>query len=154
MAEGKFETMKNGYNRYQVDAMVSQLTEQIDTLEKKLELYSNRLEEVEERAKDYKEKYLTLYGELRVKEKAAEDMARIALKEANVIVQTAQENADVIIKEALTSAKMILIEVSKLGEETGEIKGRMLKQLDNLDKTLHAFEIPPLPDMSLLEDEK
>lgn len=154
MAESKFETMKNGYNRYQVDAMISQLTEQIDTLEKKLQLYTNRLDEVEEKAKDYKEKYLTLYSELRVKEKAAEDMARIALKEANVIVQTATENADVIIKEALTSAKMILIEVSKLGEETGEIKGRMLKQLDNLDKALNAFEIPPLPDMSLLEDDK
>lgn len=154
MAESKFETMKNGYNRYQVDAMISQLTEQIDTLEKKLQLYTNRLDEVEEKAKDYKEKYLTLYSELRVKEKAAEDMARIALKEANVIVQTATENADVIIKEALTSAKMILIEVSKLGEETGEIKGRMLKQLDNLDKALNAFEIPPLPDMSLLENDK
>ena len=59
MDEIKFETMRNGYNRYQVDDKISQLTEEIETLQKKLSLYSNRLDEVEKQSAIYKEKYLT-----------------------------------------------------------------------------------------------
>ena len=87
-----------------------------------------------------------------MKEQAAEDIARIALREANVIVATAQDNADVIIQEALASAKQILLEVSKLGEETGEVKSRMMEQLEELTNALESFEVPPLPDLSLLKD--
>lgn len=152
MADVRFESMKNGYNRYQVDDKIDQLSTEIETLQKKLELYTARLDEVERIGKEYKEKYQNLAAEIRIKEKAAEDIARISLKEANVIVATAQKNADTIIQEALTSAKMILIEVSKLGEETGEIKGRMMNQLENLDRVLRNFEIPPMPDMSLLDE--
>ncbi len=152
MAEIKFETMKNGYNRYQVDDKISQLTEEIESLQTKLTLYSNRLEEVEKQSASYKEKYMTLAGEIRIKEKAAEDIARIALKEANIIVQTANDNADVIVKEALASARAILLEVNKLGEETGEIKARMIKELDRLDSALKDFEVPNQIDLELLEN--
>lgn len=144
--------MKNGYNRYQVDDKITQLTSEIDSLQKKLTLYSNRLEEVEKQCASYKEKYLTLAGEIRMKEKAAEDIARIALKEANVIVQTANDNADVIVKEALASARAILLEVNKLGEETGEIKSRMINELSRLDKALNEFEVPNPIDLGLLEN--
>lgn len=152
MSDVKFDTMRNGYNRYQVDDKVAQLIHEVETLQKKLDLYSSRLEEVEKQSAGYKEKYLTLAGEIRIKEKAAEDIARIALKEANVIVQTANENADVIVKEALASARAILIEVNKLGEETGEIKQRMIKELDKLDQALSEFEVPHKIDLDLLEN--
>ena len=152
MDEIKFETMRNGYNRYQVDDKISQLTEEIETLQKKLSLYSNRLDEVEKQSAIYKEKYLTLAGEIRIKEKAAEDIARIALKEANIIVQTANDNADVIVREALACARAILLEVNKLGEETGEIKSKMIQELKRLDRALKDFEVPNQIDLELLEN--
>ena len=152
MSEIKFETMRNGYNRYQVDDKISQLTDEIESLQNKLTLYSNRLDEVEKQSASYKEKYLTLACEIRIKEKAAEDISRIALKEANIIVQTANDNADVIVKEALASARAILLEVNKLGEETGEIKSRMMKELDRLDRALKDFEVPNQIDLELLEN--
>lgn len=152
MSQINFDTMKNGYNRYQVDDKITQLTSEIETLQKKLDLYSTRLDEVEELCASYKEKYLTLASEIRIKEKAAEDIARIALKEANVIVQTANDNADVIVKEALASARIILLEVNKLGEETGEIKTRMLKELNKLDQALNEFEVPTQINLDLLEN--
>ena len=152
MSDIKFESMKNGYNRYQVDDKMAQLTSEIETLQKKLELYSNRLDEIEVQCASYKEKYLTLASEIRIKEKAADDIARIALKEANVIVQTANDNADTIIKEALASARVILLEVNKLGEETGEIKARMLRELDRLDHALNDFEVPRQIDLDLLDE--
>lgn len=152
MADVKFDTMRNGYNRYQVDDKVASLVHEVESLQKKLDLYTTRLDEVEKMSNSYKEKYLTLAGEIRIKEKAAEDIARIALKEANTIVQTANENADVIVKEALASAKAILLEVNKLGEETGEIKQRMVKELIRLDQALKEFEVPNKVDVDLLEN--
>ena len=152
MSQVKFDTMKNGYNRYQVDDKISQLTSEIETLQKKVDLYSNRLDEVEDQCAIFKEKYITLANEIRIKEKAAEDIARIALKEANVIVQTANDNADVIVKEALASARTILLEVNKLGEETGEIKSRMLNELVKLDRALNDFEVPTQINLELIED--
>lgn len=152
MSEIKFDTMKNGYNRYQVDDKVGQLVCEVEALNKKLELYTSRLEEMEKQCNSYKEKYLTLASEIRIKEKAAEDIARIALREANTIVQTANDNADVIVKEALASARAILIEVNKLGEETDEIKQRMVVELGNLDRALHEFEVPSKINLDLLEN--
>ena len=152
MSQVKFDTMKNGYNRYQVDDKITQLTSEIETLQKKVDLYSARLDEIEEQCAMFKEKYITLANEIRIKEKAAEDIARIALKEANVIVQTANDNADVIVKEALASARTILLEVNKLGEETGEIKSRMLNELVKLDRALNDFEVPTQINLELIED--
>ena len=152
MSQVKFDTMKNGYNRYQVDDKITQLTSEIETLQKKVDLYSARLDEIEEQCAMFKEKYVTLANEIRIKEKAAEDIARIALKEAHVIVQTANDNADVIVKEALASARTILLEVNKLGEETGEIKSRMLNELVKLDRALNDFEVPTQINLELIED--
>ena len=64
------------------------LANEVETLQKKLDLYISRLDEVEKQSASYKEKYLTLAGEIRIKEKAAEDIARIALKEANVCMSS------------------------------------------------------------------
>ena len=59
MSQVKFDTMKNGYNRYQVDDKITQLTSEIETLQKKVDLYSARLDEIEEQCAMFKEKYHT-----------------------------------------------------------------------------------------------
>ena len=154
MAKYEFQSMLKGYNRYQVDDYLDRLNEELDSYKQKLSLYEQRCEQLEEINKDVKEKYQLLLNEVRVREKAAEDIGRLALKEANIIVSTAQSNADVIIHEALASARQILLEVSKLGEETGEIKTRMMNQLNDLTRVLEGFEVPELPAMDLLEDDE
>ena len=154
MAKYEFQSMLKGYNRYQVDDYLDRLNEELDSYKQKLSLYEQRCEQLEEINKDVKEKYQLLLNEVRVREKAAEDIGRLALKEANIIVSTAQSNADVIIHEALASARQILLEVSKLGEETGEIKTRMMNQLNDLTRVLEGFEVPDLPAMDLLEDDE
>ena len=73
-------------------------------------------------------------------------------KRENIIVQTANDNADVIVREALASARAILLEVNKLGEETGEIKSRMINELNRLDRALKDFEVPNQIDLELLEN--
>lgn len=156
MDEKRFDTMKNGYNRFQVDDCLMKLHDEIAMLTHKVELYRMRSEDVEEQLKDIKQKYEFVVTGLAAKEKAAEDMSRLAMREANTIVNTAQQNADVIVKEALMTARSILLDIAGLGKEAAQLKGSMKEQLDVLEKALNAFEVPPLPDMELLNstDEK
>nr|WP_283809456.1 DivIVA domain-containing protein [Copranaerobaculum intestinale] len=148
--EKRFDTMKNGYNRFQVDDCLMKLHDEIAMLTHKVELYRMRSEDVEEQLKDIKQKYEFVVTGLAAKEKAAEDMSRLAMREANTIVNTAQQNADVIVKEALMTARSILLDIAGLGKEAAQLKGSMKEQLDVLEKALNAFEVPPIPDMELL----
>ena len=150
MDEKRFDSMKNGYNRFQVDDRLRQLHDEIAMLTHKVELYRMRSEDVEEQLKDIKQKYEFVVTGLAAKEKAAEDMSRLAMREANTIVNTAQQNADVIVKEALMTARSILLDIAGLGKEAAQLKGSMKEQLDALEKALNAFEVPPIPDLELL----
>ena len=154
MSKVHFDNMKKGYNRYQVDAKIEELITENEVLKKKLDLYQQQVANVEHQLRDEKERYRNLLSQLEIREKAAQDLAGIALREANLIVDTAKNNADMIIKEALMSARTILIEFAKLGNEASSIKGKMKDQLDLLNKTLEEFEVPPIPDMDLLDESK
>ena len=47
MPKIQFETMRNGYNRYQVDDCIGRMSDELDDLKKKLELYTERCETLE-----------------------------------------------------------------------------------------------------------
>ena len=101
-----------------------------------------------------KTRYQSLVTELAVKEKAADDISRMALKEANSIIDTAQNNADSIVREALSTARLILVDVSRLTSEISGMKAEVKSQLTTLQKSLDEFTIPPLPALEWLESQK
>lgn len=146
----KFDTMKNGYNRYQVDDAILKLSEENTLLKSKLDAYISQSEIDQKKYEQLLEKYHTLSKDLEVKEKAANEIASIAIKEANDIVQSANLNADAIIKEALISARDILASVAKLGLEAKEIKANMNEQLQALSNVIQGFDVPPIPNPSLM----
>ncbi len=153
MAKPLFDTMKNGYNRYQVDDYLNELEAQSAMLHRKVEMFRQRSEEVEKQLHMIRQKYQSVVDGLSAKERAADDMARMAMKEANIIVDTAQQNADVIVREALMTARSILLDIAKLGNEASELKGNMYEQLQELSRALDEFEVPPIPDMDLLKQD-
>lgn len=153
MAKTLFDTMKNGYNRYQVEDRLNEMDQEMAMLNRKVEMYRQRSQEVEKQLNVIKRKYQFVVEGLSAKERAADDMARMAMKEANMIVDTAQANADVIVKEALMTARSILLDIAKLGMEASELKGTMREQLEQLSAALEEFEIPPIPDLDLLKSE-
>lgn len=153
MAKTLFDTMKNGYNRYQVEDRLNEMDQEMAMLNRKVEMYRQRSQEVEKQLNVIKRKYQFVVEGLSAKERAADDMARMAMKEANMIVDTAQANADVIVKEALMTARSILLDIAKLGMEASELKGTMREQLEQLSDALEEFEIPPIPDLDLLKSE-
>ncbi len=150
----QFRMMKNGYDRFAVDDAIERYQSEIEALEKKLELYSRQVETATEQLNMIKSRYQSLVTELAVKEKAADDISRMALKEANSIIDTAQNNADSIVREALSTARLILVDVSRLTSEISGMKSEVRTQLTSLLKSLDEFTIPTLPALEWLESTK
>lgn len=146
----KFDAMKNGYNRYQVDDAIAKLTEENNLLKSKLDAYISQADVDKKNYEQLLERYNLLSRDIEIKEKAANDIATIAIKEANDIVRSANLNADAIVKEALLSAREILASVSKLGLEAKEIKANLNEQLNVLSTAIENFDVPPIPNPDLM----
>ena len=148
-----FDTMKNGYNRYQVEDYIQTQKLQMESLRKKLEKANLLKEELTREYQELETRYRDVSENLEVKEKAADEMTRMAMKEANMIVDTAHRNADAIVKESLMMARGILMEVARLGDEANDLKGSMRKELQKITQALDDFETPEIPDLDLLKKE-
>ncbi len=148
--EMPFDTMKKGYNRYQVDMAINNLQEEIETLKKRVEAYELQSQEDKAKLLSANTRLYEMSHDIKVKEEAAAKLTQIALKEANEILQNANANADLIIKEAYYSAKDILLSISKLGVEAKGMKETLNVQLDALTKSIEQFDVPPIPSSELL----
>ena len=148
-----FDTMKNGYNRYQVEDYIQTQKLQMESLQKKLEKANLLKEELTREYQELETRYQDVSENLEVKEKAADEMTRMAMKEANMIVDTAHRNADAIVKESLMMARGILMEVARLGDEANDLKGSMRKELQKITQALDDFEAPEIPDLDFLKKE-
>lgn len=147
----KFEIMKQGYNRYEVDVYVEKLENEVETLNTKLRLYKTQLDEITLKKEQLQEKYNELAFSLQVKEKASEELSKMALKEANQVIEAAQKNSEFIIQEAFLSARLILIEVSKLGGATNELKEQIKERVEKLNYLISEFKDLPTVDEKLLK---
>ncbi len=147
-----FRVMKNGYDRFAVDDAIDQYALQVEQLQKKLELYQQQLVETTRTLDDMKQRYQQILTTEQSRKEAAENIARLSLREANEIISTAQKNADEIVKEAISTARLILVDLSKLYSQAGDVKSDMRKQLEDMLTQLDEFRIPQMPDMRWLEE--
>ena len=150
----KFRIMKNGYDRYAVDHVLDEYLEQIELLKKQLMVANSQMGNMRQQLDELHLRHQVLVSELTIKEKAAEDISRLALKEANAIIETAQNNANLIVREALSNARLILVDLAKISTETAGMKKEMKQQLNVILKTIDEFEIPPAPNMDWLKQKK
>ena len=153
MDKPSFNTMKNGYNRYQVDDYVQTIELQVAGLNEKLQKANQLKDAYEKEASEYQQRYKELVENLNMKEKAASEMTRMAMKEANLIVETAHHNADAIVREALMMSREVLSEIARLGKEANVLKGSMKEDLAKISQALEEFETPQIPNMDLLRKE-
>lgn len=154
MAEPKprFRISKHGYDRFSVDDTLDRLTFERESLKQQLDTYGRQITEANEQLASIKTRYQNLVSELGVREKAADDIARLALKEANSVIASAQNNADSIVREALSTARMVLVEIARISKEAKVIKHEMHDQLEALTQALNSFVIPVIPAVSLVSE--
>lgn len=147
-----FRVMKNGYDRFAVDDAVDRYASRVDQLERKLTAYQQQLDETNARFMKLQADYQNLENSVDAQRQAAENIARLSLREANEIIETARQNADAIIRESLITARLILTDLSKLYGDANEVKTSTLVKLDGLIKELEEFELPKMPDLRWLRD--
>ena len=152
MQRPTFRVMKNGYDRFAVDDAIERYASRIDQLEKKIVLYQDQLVETTKKLEELRGQYQELSSSMEAREKAAGDIARLSIREANEIISTAQRNADDIVREALTSARIILVDLAKLYGSADDVKDDLAGKLEALMKELEKFRLPRMPDLKWLED--
>ena len=147
-----FRVMKNGYDRFAVDDAIDRYAAMVDQLQRKVELYQQQLVETTRQLEELRGKYESLQAMDASRKEAAENIARLSLREANQIIATAQKNADEIIRTAISTSRLILMDLSKLYSQAGEVKTEMKGELTDLIKALDSFRIPEMPDLKWLEE--
>ncbi|MBQ6451760.1 MAG: DivIVA domain-containing protein [Solobacterium sp.] len=147
-----FRVMKNGYDRFAVDDAVEKYAVQVEELQKKAELYKAEAERLQQQMSDLQSKYSALETSASADRQAAENIARLSIREANEIIATAQKNADMIVHQALITAREILTELSKLYNDADEVKGITREKLLALIQQLDEFRLPKMPELSWLKE--
>lgn len=147
-----FRVMKNGYDRFAVDDAVEGYAAKVDQLEKQLDLYKQQLEESNRRLAELQARYESLNNSISAQKQAADNIARLSLREANEIISTAQNNADEIIHQSLILAHGILSDLSRLYGQADTVKAETKQQLEALVRELDEFRMPRMPELKWMEE--
>lgn len=146
-----FKLRHRGYDIIEVDSFIRAKTEDLALASAELDKTKQMLAELQAKYETLQQDHQVLVQELTVREKAAEEITRIALKEANIVVETAQKNADSIVKESLQTARQILVEMSNLGNEAIYLRRDVKKKMERLADVIKHFTLPRIPSLDCLD---
>ena len=149
--ESRFRILKHGYDRFEVDRSMDDLETKIEMLETKLSTYQKQVDLTNKQLEATNQKYQTLVQQLSIKEKAADEISRLALQEANAIIDTANLNADIIVREALSTARLLLVELARISNQTASVKTDLKDRIIELSKLIEDFQLPDIPTMDWLQ---
>ncbi len=146
-SNSKFRIMRQGYDRFEVDKAVRKLEEEKAQLLEQVALNKNQILTLLEQRDGITKRFAQVTKDLSIREKAAEEMARLALREANSIIETAYGNADLIVREALSTARQLLIEISRISSQSQEIRVELNEKVEVLQEILQGLEFPEIPNI-------
>lgn len=149
----RFRILNKGYDRFAVDEKIDALENELEQVKKKLEVYQNQSEQDHQDMQLMKRKYTNLVNELIIKENAADDIARLALREANVMIERAGDHADIIIKEALATAKSLLSELVRIAEEANANKHELKGKLEEISNLINGLEFPHVEKFKWIQND-
>ena len=148
----RFDLVRSGYDPNQVNNELDRLQSRINDLSEQILGYQSQIETMGRQFNTIRQRYQQLVSELAMRERAADDVARLALREANSVIETAQNNADDIIQESIVNAQNILREVNQYNQESQTIKINLKKAMQEYIEILNKYDVPAEPDLdSLIE---
>ena len=149
--ESRFRILKQGYDRFEVDRSMDELETKINMLETKLATYQKQVDYTNKQLEATNQKYQALVQQLSIREKAADEISRLALQEANSIIDTANTNADIIVREALSTARLLLVELARISNQTASVKTDLKDRIIELSQLIEDFQLPDIPNMDWLQ---
>lgn len=150
----KFRVMRQGYDRFEVDQVITNLEHDKTILSKQIELYQKQVESLQEQRDIIKKRYQQLVSETGVREKAAEEMSRLALREANSIIDTAYTNADMIVREAMSTSRQVLVEIARISNESNELRDELKDKIMELEHAIDGLTLPDAPNSKLIGEDQ
>ena len=122
----KFSYEANGYNRQEVNQLVSDVIAQTEGIIKKCKAQGEALEKLKAEIEHYKRMEATLQTAILKAEETGDNIKRMAREEHEMIVRDAKNNASRIVNEALLKAEKIENHAENL-EKNMKIFKRKLK---------------------------
>lgn len=147
-----FRVTKNGYDRFAVDEAVEKLAAETDALREQLKAYEQETASLREKMAELQIRYEKMEKTLAAEKKAADNLTRISLKEANEIIVNAQNNADMIIGESLKTARSVLHDLAELYGEADIVRSDTKQRLTDLAAELDEIRLPRMPDIEWLKE--
>lgn len=146
--------MREGYDRFEVDQTLSELEAKNLQLQRQLAIHKKQVDALQEQRDNINKRHTQLLGEVAVRERAAEEMSRLALREANSIIDNAHRNADMIVREAMSTARQILVEIARISNESSSLRIELKDKLVHLENVINDLDLPDAPDVRLFSDDQ
>lgn len=132
--EFNFPTKFRGYDQEAVEMYIEKLNRESNDLVKKQE-------SLEEEIKKLREENKILSHRISIHEKASEEIARLALKEASELIEKAKRNANLILKESLDYVRTLSGEVEGFKEQAANFRSSVQKMSQDLLDIIDNSEV-------------
>ncbi len=129
-----FPVKFRGYDPESVEKMIRSMEKEIDAAVVKRA-------SIEEEVKKLREENKILNHRIQIHEKANEEIARLALKEASELIEKAKRNANLILKESLDYVRTLSGEVDGFKEQAATFRASVQKMSQELLDTIDNSEV-------------
>lgn len=149
-----FRIVRHGYDCLEVDNEISKLRQERQILLRQIELSKQQVTALQEQRDIVKKRYEQLLTEISVRERASDEAARHALKEANLIIENAKTNADIIVREAMSASRQVLVEIARISNDSNLLRNELKEKIREIEFAIEGLSLPNAPKLSLLSDDQ
>lgn len=137
----KFNNSFPGYNKFEVNSFVSNVTTEYESMLNNLKARDNEIESLKKELEHYKSIESTLNRALLIAEESSQNIKKTAFDESRVIIEDAKKNASRIINNALIKAEKVESETEILKRQVERYKKRYKNILEEQLDEIERFEI-------------
>ena len=142
-----FKIVRQGYDCAEVNLALSDLREDRQLILRQVQLCKEQIKALQEQRDIVKKRYNQLVGEIAVRERASDEVSRHAVREANLIIENAKTNADIIIREAMSASRQVLVEISRISNESNVLRTELKDKLKDIELAIEGLSLPQAPKL-------
>jgi len=134
----KFNNSFPGYNKFEVNSFVSNVTTEYESMLNNLKSRDSEIDALKKELEHYKNIESTLNRAILIAEESSQNIKKTAFDESRVIIEDAKKNASRIINNALIKAEKVENEAATLKRQVERYKKRyrniLEEQLDEIER--------------------
>lgn len=139
----KFSTSIQGYKKEEVNEFVREVTDEYESMLKKLKDSCEVIESLQKELKHYREIESTLNRAIIVAEESTSNIKKAAYDEAKIILEDAKRNASKVINNALKKAETIESDAESLRRKVAVYKRKFRVLVEDTLDEVEQFEDRP-----------